>query len=215
MAQYDMLEEYVSSTKKTYENLVQMQNLVVKQFRNKYLFPKIETISRAFISDVLKFNQNPFNCVGNDWLQIYHPERPFIHLEWLLENQDQPGFTCEPNCIIPLRFHIERLKEDQRTMLLSYIAKYITYQHNESLRKVETSWWWNNTDTNSTLDIEISETYKPWKSLLRVEALQETTAKYIEQWLPELLQTPPVQLLLKLLTDETFWKRSEIRQIVS
>lgn len=136
-------------------------------------------------------------------------------MEWLLENQDQPGFTCEPNGIIPLRFHIERLKEDQRTMLLSYIAKYITDQHNESLRKVETSWWWNNTDTNSTLDIEISETYKPWKSLLRVEALQETTAKYIEQWLPELLQTPPVQLLLKLLTDETFWKRSEIRQIVS
>lgn len=209
-----MLEEYMDSAKNTYENLVQMRNVVIKQFRYQEFFPKIQEISRKYIPAGLEFRASNFNGT-TDWLQMYHPGREFIHLEWLLENYDSPGFSCGLNGEIPFYFHIELHKEDKRNALVSSIAEYIASQHDEELRKVTTSWWWNNKETNNTLDIEISETYnKRWGSLLRVESLQETTAKSIEQWLPELLQTSPVQLLLKLLVDDNFWSRPEIQELI-
>ncbi len=213
VTQYEMLEEYVDSARNAYENLVQMRNVVIKQFRHQELFPKIQEISRPYIPAGLEFKTSAFGY-GKDWLQIYHPGREFIHLEWLLENYDSPGFSCGFNGEIPFYFHIE-MAENKRNTLVSYMMDYIAKQQNGAFEEANNSWWWSDKNTNKTLDIELSKTYNPkWCGLLRVEPLQEITAKSIEQWLPELLQTPPVQLLLKLLVDDNFWNRPEIQELI-
>lgn len=95
--------------------------------------------------------------------------------------------------------------------LVLYILDYIAHHNNGEFYEDKYAFWWK----NEKWDFAILKTYqKGGGGMLRVMALQEIDAQKIEQWLPELLQTPPVQLLLKLLTDETFWKRSEIKQLI-
>lgn len=213
ITKYDMLEEYMVSARDAYVNLVQMRNVVIKQFRHQELFPKIEEISRPYIPAELKFKTSAFNY-EKDWLQMYYPNRERIHLEWLLENYDRPGFFCPSSGRIPFYFHIE-MADNKRNTLVSYMMDYIAKQQNGAFEEANNSWGWSDKNTNKTLDIELSKTYNPkCCGLLRVEPLQEITAKSIEQWLPELLQTPPVQLLLKLLVDNNFWSRPEIQELI-
>ncbi len=208
LKQYSAVQEYMESVNKARENLEKMQTIVVKQFRHQHLFSKIQDIGCAYIPAGLEYRESSINY-AYDWLQIVHPTREAVHLEWLLENNGQPGFKCVPGENIPFYFHIEM--KEKRMDLVSYILDYIAHHNNGEFYEDKYAFWWK----NEKWDFAILKTYqKGGGGMLRVMALQEIDAQKIEQWLPELLQTPPVQLLLKLLTDETFWKRSEIKQLI-
>lgn len=212
--QYQAVQEYIASVSQAHNNLEQMKNAVIRQFRHTYLFPKLKESMRPYISDSpdsLKYGDSEESKEEN-WLQLFHPRCQDVHLEWWLDKNDQPGFSCIPNAKIPFYFHIELDSKEKQTALISHIVDYIA--SSGQLREVGDSLWWNNTETRETLDIEITKTYqKNLGGILRVIALQEINAENLD-WLPDLLQSKPVQLLLQLLRDETFWSRPEIKQLI-
>lgn len=210
LKQYSAVQEYMESVNKARENLEKMQIIVVKQFRHQDLFSKIQDIGRAYIPAGLEYRESSINY-AYDWLQIVQPTRKAVHLEWLLGNNGQPGFKCEHGESIPFVFHLEIAEKQQ---LAQFIFTYLYEQFEKMDIKVS-----NNEGIivweNALWKIIFSQHCcgKAY-NMLGIVPLKPISASGIEVWLPGLLQCSPIQILLQLLMDETFWSRPEIKQLI-
>lgn len=206
---YRAVEEYSQAVKEAQFNLSKMHMSVIKTFRHQMLFKQIQQSGEKYISSALEYCESMQN-VENDWLQIRHPDRKQIHLEWCLANDGKPGFQCGPGEMLPFFFHIEMPdRQKMASLIFDRITKQLEMCCSQGkillgeLEKKEEELTWHNDTWKVKL---LASCYRKSSNVLCVFCSRSVDATDLEHWLPELLECLPIKLLLALLTDDSFWK---------